>query len=196
MKLPSGVLTLCLLLVVSTAYGQSGSLQDRQLKIIKPEEIEKLDPAFEMIMQKLDGDLRYILSAPVRVTPKGTALTGLTVLGTLFFLNSDENLLDHVTDDEGDRSNKTFGRLRVLGRHVPETTAGLYLLGYFLDDRPGCTGSGIIDNERLVLAGCANLRLLFCTDRRKHAKKTDAGEANSRQSCFYKTAFYITGRHV
>jgi hypothetical protein len=134
MRFSSGSLVLCLLFLATAAYGQTDAVQERQLKIIEPEEIERLDPAFEMIMQKLDGDLRYVLSAPVRVTPKGTALTGLAVLGTLFLLNEDENYLEAVTDAKGDKSDKAYGRLSVLGRHVPETTAGLYLLGYFLDD--------------------------------------------------------------
>jgi hypothetical protein len=134
MRFSAGLFLLGMLFFVPAAYGQGDDAQDRQLKIIEPEEIEQLDPAFEMIMQKLDGDLRYILSSPVRLTPKGTALAGLTVLGTLFLLNNDEDYMESVTDTRGKRSDRVYDRLRVLGRHVPETTAGLYLLGYFLDD--------------------------------------------------------------
>lgn len=134
MRISAVFLLLCILFTVPAAYGQGDDYQERQLKILEPEEIEQLDPAFEMIMLKLDGDLRYVLSAPVRLTPKGTALTGLTVLGTLFLLNEDERYIEAVTDAKGDRSDRGYDRLRVLGRHVPETTAGIYLLGYFLDD--------------------------------------------------------------
>lgn len=134
MRFAAFFLAVSIVFMVPPAYSQAEDSPERQLKILEPEEIEQLDPAFEMIMQKLDGDLRYILSAPVRLTPKGTALTGLTVLGTLFLINEDENYLEEVTDTRGEKSDKAYDRLGVLGRHVPETTAGLYLLGYFLDD--------------------------------------------------------------
>lgn len=117
------------------ANAQSPESTQRQLRILKPaEEVQRLDPAFEMIMDKLDGDLKYILSSPVRLTPKGTAVTGLTILGTLFILNEDENYLSGISDSAGD-SSYTLNRLRVLVRNVPSTTAGLYLLGYFLGDK-------------------------------------------------------------
>lgn len=134
MRLNSGFIILCLFFAVPAAYGQPGTVQDRQLKIIEPEEVEQLDPAFEMIMEKLDGDLRYVLSAPVRLTPKGTAVTGLTLLGTFFLLNEDEEYLTEITATEGEKSDRAYNRLRSLGHHVPEAAAGLYLVGYFLDN--------------------------------------------------------------
>jgi len=117
-------------------YAQSEDASDRQLTILEPsEEVQRLDPAFEMIMEKIDGDLKHILSSPVRLTPKGTAITGLTLLGTLFLLNEDEEYLSDIADTKRDHLDKGFERLRVLGRNVPSTTAGLYLLGYFTDSK-------------------------------------------------------------
>jgi len=118
------------------ANAQQPENDQRRLRILEPsEEIQRLDPAFEMIMDKLDGDLKYILSSPVRLTPKGTAVTGLTLLGTLFLLNEDEDYLSGISDSAGDSSNYSLDRLKVLARNVPSTTAGLYLLGYFLGDK-------------------------------------------------------------
>lgn len=124
------------LLGVSTLCAQSEGVNERQLKILEPaEEVQRLDPAFEMIMEKLDGDLKYILSSPVRMTPKGTAVTGLTILGTLFLLNEDEEYLSHIAGSAGESPDYALERLKVLGRNVPGTAAGLYLLGYFFDSR-------------------------------------------------------------
>jgi hypothetical protein len=134
MRLTAAFLAIFIIFMAPAAYCQEDGSQERRLKIIEPREIEPLDPAFEMIMQKLDGDLRHVLSAPVRLTPKGTALAGLTAFGTLFLLNEDENYKDAFTDSKGDRSDRVYDRLGVLGRHVPEATASIYLLGYFLDD--------------------------------------------------------------
>ena len=115
---------------------QSEGTPERQLRILEPsDEIQRLDPAFEMIMEKIDGDLKHILSSPVRLTPKGTAITGLTLLSTLFLLNEDEEYLSDIADTKRDHLDESFERLRVLGRNVPSTTAGLYLLGYFFDSK-------------------------------------------------------------
>jgi membrane-associated phospholipid phosphatase len=87
-----------------------------------------------MIMEKVDKDLKHVLSSPVRLTPKNTALSGLTVLTTLYLLNHDEKYALDVLQTQDDRNDKIYDRFRVLSRNVPQTTAGLYLLGYFMDD--------------------------------------------------------------
>ncbi|MDT8395710.1 MAG: phosphatase PAP2 family protein [bacterium] len=140
MKTWGTMAAMCALLLVSAGpvegqdQGAAGS--ERQLRVIRPDEpVPILDPAFEMIMEKVDKDLKYVLSSPVRVTPRNTALTGLTVLTTLFLLNHDEDYAADIIDTRDDRNDKMYERFRVLSRHVPETTAGLYLLGYFLDDK-------------------------------------------------------------
>ena len=70
----------CFGVMVPQAYAQAEEEPDRQLRVLEPaDEVQHLDPAFEMIMDKIDGDLRYIISSPVRMTPKGTAITGLTL---------------------------------------------------------------------------------------------------------------------
>jgi membrane-associated phospholipid phosphatase len=134
MKLLTALLAFCMLCVVTPVDGQAGDVPDRRLRIIEPEETELLDPAFEMIMDKLDSDLRFVLSSPVRITPKGSALAGLTLLGTLFFLNEDDDYLSAVTASRNESSDGFYDRFDVLGSHVPEVTAGFYLLGYFLDN--------------------------------------------------------------
>jgi hypothetical protein len=122
--------------MIPQVHAQSETQPNRQLRILEPtEEIRRLDPAFEMITEKIDGDLRHILSSPVRLTPKGTAITGLTLLGTLFLLTEDEEYLSDIADTKDDNLDDTFERLRVLGRNVPSTVAGLYLLGYFFDSK-------------------------------------------------------------
>ena len=127
---------ICLAVLVPQANAQSENKPDRQLRILEPvDEFQRLDPAFEMIMEKIDGDLRQILSSPLRMTPRGTAITGLTVLGTLFLINEDEEYLSDIADARDGNSNDVIERLRVLGRNVPSTAAGLYLLGYFFDSR-------------------------------------------------------------
>lgn len=134
MKFLAGILAFCMFFSVQVVFGQDEYSPGRQLKIIVPEEVEPLDPAFEMIMEKLDGDLRYVLSSPVRLTPKGSALAGLTFLGTLFLLSEDEDYLSETTATKDESSDRVYRRLDVLGSHVPEVAAGFYLLGYFLDD--------------------------------------------------------------
>lgn len=127
---------ICFGVMIQQVHAQSPEEPERQLRILEPtDEIQDLDPAFEMIMEKIDGDLRYILSSPVRLTPKGTAITGLTLLGTLYLLNEDEEYLSDIADTRNGDSGDIFERLRVLGRNVPSTTAGLYLLGYFFDSK-------------------------------------------------------------
>jgi membrane-associated phospholipid phosphatase len=127
---------ICFSVMISHVHAQSEIQPDRQLKILEPvDEIQDLDPAFEMIMEKIDGDLRHILSSPVRRTPKGTAITGLTLLGTLFLLNEDDEYLSDIANTGSGNSDDVLHRLRVLGHNVPSTTAGLYLLGYFFDSK-------------------------------------------------------------
>ena len=130
------VLWICLGLTVSHVHAQSETLSDRRLRVLEPtDEIQDLNPAFEMIMEKIDGDLRYILSSPVRLTPRGTAITGLMLLGTLFLLNEDNEYLSDIADTGSGNSDDILERLKVLGHNVPSTTAGLYLLGYFIDSK-------------------------------------------------------------
>ena len=127
---------ICFGVTIPQVHAQSETQPDRQLRILEPtDEIRRLDPAFEMIMEKIDGDLKHILSSPVRLTPSTTAITGLTLLGTLFLLNEDEEYLSDIADTKNENSDDIFERLRVLGRNVPSTAAGLYLLGYFFDSK-------------------------------------------------------------
>ncbi len=127
---------LCFGVMIPQVHAQSETEPDRQLRILEPsDEIRRLDPAFQMIMEKIDGDLRHILSSPMRLTPKGTAITGLTLLGTLFLITKDEEYLSDIADSRDENSDDIFERLRVLGRNVPSTAAGMYLLGYFLDSK-------------------------------------------------------------
>lgn len=129
-------LGMCLGVLIPQVQAQSDTEPVRKLKILKPaDENRRLDPAFEMIMGKIDGDLRHVLSSPLRLTPKGTAITGLTLLGTLFLLNEDEEYLSDIADTRDENLDDVFERFRVLGRNVPSTAAGLYLLGYFIDSR-------------------------------------------------------------
>jgi hypothetical protein len=122
--------------MIPQVHAQSETEPVRQLRILEPtDEIRRLDPAFEMIMEKIDSDLRHILSSPLRTTPKGTAITGLTLIGTIFLLDRDEEYLSDIAGTSRESSDDVFERLRVLGRNVPGTTAGLYLLGYFIDSR-------------------------------------------------------------
>lgn len=125
-----------LAVLIPPAFGQSEDAPARQLRILEPSgEIQPLDPAFELIMEKIDSDLKHILSSPVRLTPKGTAITGLTLLGTLYLLNEDDEILADIIDARDEDSDDVFERLRVLGRNVPSTAAGLYLMGYFFDSK-------------------------------------------------------------
>ncbi len=127
---------LCFGVMIPQVHAQSETEPDRQLRILEPsDEIRRLDPAFQMIMEKIDGDLRHILSSPMRLTPKGTAITGLTLLGTLFLITKDEEYLSDIADSRDENTDDIFERLRVLGRNVPGTAAGMYLLGYFLDSK-------------------------------------------------------------
>ena len=141
------------MLFVPAAHGQDteDSGKDRQLRILQPDDpILLLDPAFEMIMEKVDEDLKHVLSSPVRLTPRNTALTGLTVLTTLFLLNHDENYAVDILETQDERHDKMFDRFRVLSRNVPQTTAGLYLLGYFLDDT-GLKSKSLASFEALAI---------------------------------------------
>ncbi|UCG38989.1 MAG: phosphatase PAP2 family protein [bacterium] len=149
--------------------------QERRLKILEREEPERLDPAFEMIMEKLDEDLRYVISSPIRMTPKATAVTGLTVLGTLFLINVDEKWAEEVVTSREGKSDRAYERLRVLGRNVPATTAGLYLLGYFLEDRSlksrALEGFEAVAITALVTAGSG-----YLIGHKEPEDSTEAGE--------------------
>ncbi len=157
MKARITITALCVLMLtgISPVHGQDQDLSgsDRQLRILEPDEpILRLDPAFEMIMEKVDEDLKYVLSSPVRLTPQATALTGLTVLTTFYLLNRDEDYADDVIDTQDERNDKMYGRFRVLSRHLPGVTAGLYLLGYFLDNK-GLKSRSLAGLEALAITG-------------------------------------------
>jgi hypothetical protein len=124
----------CLLVFPLVAHGQGADAPERRLEVLGPEETIPLDPAFESIMKKIDSDLKHIISSPVRLTPKGTALTGLTLLTTLFLLDRDEDYLSEMAAGDDENSDRFYERMNVIGGHIPEMTAGFYLLGYFLDD--------------------------------------------------------------
>ncbi len=113
-----------------------GEEPGRSLRVYEPAEAPSpLDPAFDLVMEKVDGDLRYVLLSPFRITPKGAATAGMAAIVTLYLLDRDEDYLDDLSNERGHTSDKVFGRLRVLGGNVPEFTAGLYLAGYFLDSQ-------------------------------------------------------------
>ena len=165
------------LLAVPAAHGQDteGSGKDRQLKIIQPDDpILRLDPAFEMIMEKVDEDLKHVLSSPVRLTPRNTALTGLTVLTTLYLLNHDENYTLDILETRDERNDKMFDRFRVLARNVPQTTAGLYLLGYFLDDT-GLKSKSLASFEALAITALISAGTGFAVG---HQGPDDSPEAD------------------
>ena len=107
----------------------------RKLTVIEPEEGSQLDPAFDMIMEKIDSDIDYFLSAPFRMTPKGTAHLGVTILATIYLLDFDEEYLDDISSKQGKSSNRVYERLNVVGSNIPEIAAGMYLLGSFVKSR-------------------------------------------------------------
>ncbi|MEE8546933.1 MAG: hypothetical protein V3S63_02395, partial [bacterium] len=109
------------------------SVDSRQLTIIEPDEDHpQLDPAFDMIMEKLDRDLDYLLSAQFRMTPKGTAYLGVTLLTTIYLLDFDDEYLDDISSKRGESSDRIYSRLNCIGSNIPEIAAGMYLLGGFL----------------------------------------------------------------
>jgi len=120
-----------------SVYAQADvSVDSRKLTIIEPvEESPQLDPAFEMIMEKLDRDLNYLLSAPVRMTPKGTAYFGVTLLTTIYLLDFDDEYLDDISSERGETSDRIYDRLNIIGSNIPEIAAGMYLLGGFLKNQ-------------------------------------------------------------
>lgn len=134
MRLFSVFLLIGVLVLPSVVLGEGPDSRERRLEILEPEETVPLDPAFEMIMKKIDSDFKHIISSPVRLTPRGTALTGLTLLTTLFLLDRDEDYLSETLSSKNADSDRFYDRMDILGSHIPEFTAGFYLLGYFLDD--------------------------------------------------------------
>lgn len=132
------VLFLALSLVVapSALWADEAKNDTRVLTVLEPEvEHVSLDPAFEMVMAKVDKDLHYLLSSPFRLTPKGTALVGLTLITTLYLIDNDEKYLDDISGGSDDRYRKIYEPLQDLDRYLLEATAGIYLLGYIRDDR-------------------------------------------------------------
>jgi len=125
---------LCVLVFPLAAFGQEEDIPERRLEILEPEETIPLDPAFEMIMEKIDSDFKHIISSPIRITPRATALTGLTLLTTVFLLEHDDDYLGETVASRNGSSDRFYDRMDVIGGHITEMTAGFYLLGYFLDD--------------------------------------------------------------
>ncbi len=112
------------------------SVDSRKLTIIESaEEPSQLDPAFTMIMEKMDRDLTYLLSAQFRMTPKGTAYLGVTLLTTIFLLDFDDEYLDDISSKRGETSDRIYGRLNIIGSNIPNIAAGMYLLGGFLNSQ-------------------------------------------------------------
>jgi hypothetical protein len=104
-----------------------------RLTILPPEGGETLDPAVEAISHKLDRDLTYLLSSPLRATPKGAATLGVVLLGTLAMAGKDGDWSASLAGPRGKTEEEALDRLRVLGAHVPETALALYLAGYAFD---------------------------------------------------------------
>lgn len=122
-------------LLPSIVHAQGDATEEsRRLTIIEPDrEPEQLDPAIGMVMDKLDRDLNYLLSAPFRMTPKGTAYFGLTLLTTIYLLDFDDEYLDDISSERGSASDRIYDRLNILGSNIPEVAAGMYLLGSFVN---------------------------------------------------------------
>jgi len=130
--------------------GPSGPSPSSRLTVLPPERGGTLDPAVEAISRKLDRDLDYLLSSPFRVTPKGAAGAGLTLAVTLLLLDGDRDRLEDLARPGGSASEKAYGRLRNLGRNVPETALALYLGGYLLDS-PGLKADALLGGEAVAL---------------------------------------------
>lgn len=146
------VLTLSFLLLPGTLPADDVTEESRVLTVLEPEAgYESLDPAFEMVMTKVDKDLHYILSSPFRLTPKGTAIVGVTLITTFVLLNNDESYHKDISGNRKDRYDKIYEPLKDLDNYLIEATAGIYLLGYLLDDS-GVKSDALLGLESAALA--------------------------------------------
>ncbi len=131
------LLAACLILASApAAFADAEDIRTgRKLTVLEPEEGGQLDPAFDLIMEKLDSDINYFLSAPFRMTPKATAYFGVTILTTIYLLDFDDEYLDDISSKQGSSSDRIYERLNVAGSNIPEIAAGMYLLGSFVKSR-------------------------------------------------------------
>lgn len=119
--------------LVSRADGSESP--GRSLTIIKPAAgPSRLNPAFELIMEKLDNDLHYVASSPFRLTPKGTAVLGLTFLTSIFLLDNDGKMLGDLSGRQSNFQNDYYDAFRDLGDNILQITAGAYLIGYLREN--------------------------------------------------------------
>ncbi len=149
------------ILIISFFFATGMPLADdggpggRTLTVLEPEPgLERLDPAFEMVMEKVDKDLRYLLSSPFRLTPRGKAIVGVTLITSLVLLNNDAGFHEDISGNKKDRYDDIYHPFREFDDHLIEATAGFYLLGYLLEDK------GIKSDTLLALESAA-LSALF-----------------------------------
>lgn len=119
--------------LVSRADG--GEPSGRTLRIIEPAVgPNRLNPAFELIMEKLDNDLHYVASSPFRLTPKGTAALGMTLLTSFFLLDNDGKVLGDISGRGDNFQSDYYDAFNDLGNYIVQITAGAYLVGYLMED--------------------------------------------------------------
>ena len=176
MTRPFALFLIALALAPVAAEGQEARSEERTLRVYDaPSPSERLDPAFELIMEKVDQDIRYVMLAPFRLTPKGAAATGLTALTTLYLLGRDEDLLEGIAEGEGRRTEKVYGRLNVLGGSVPEFTAALYLAGYFLDS-PSMKSKALQGLEAVALSAFFTATSAYLIGHASPSQSSDSNE--------------------
>lgn len=136
-------------------HAESNPADDRTLTVLEASEgTERLDPGFEMVMEKVDNDLHYLLSAPFRLTPKGTAIAGITLLTTLVLLYNDEGVLSDISGRSDGFNEDIYRFFNDLGEYVIPITAGAYLVGYLFKDQR-------IKSDTLMSLEAAALTALF-----------------------------------
>jgi hypothetical protein len=117
-------------------HAEGNQTDERTLTVLETSEsAERLDPGFEMVMEKVDNDLQYLLSAPMRLTPKGTAIAGLTLITTLVLIYNDEGALSNISGKDDGFNDDTFRFFNDLGEYVIPITAGAYIVGYLFKDQ-------------------------------------------------------------
>jgi len=125
-----------LLVYPAMIHADDGQVDERTLTVLEStENADRLDPGFEMVMEKVDNDLQYLLSAPFRLTPKGTAIAGITLVTTLVLLYNDEGALSNISGKNDGFDDNTFRFFNDLGEYVIPITAGAYLVGYLFKDQ-------------------------------------------------------------
>ncbi len=134
------IMVLVLLLCPSGVRADDGAddnkADERTLTVLETSEsTDRLDPGFEMVMEKVDNDLQYLLSAPMRFTPKGTAIAGLTLITTLVLIYNDEGALSNISGKDDGFNDDTFRFFNDLGEYVIPITAGAYIVGYLFKDQ-------------------------------------------------------------